>query len=135
MEDGGQEPPDGEGEGGAAAGAGGGQPGPVAAAFVQAGFALLVMEGHQRGDQGIPLLGWQAGQRWVVQLGQVGAGPVKRIGGIAELVVCLGAEGVVPVAVPGVAGQGSLASGLANDATWHRSSDRRRCPLPRQVAH
>ena len=80
-------------------------PGAVAAALVQARFPLLVVEGHQRGDQGIALLGWQAGQRRMAEPGQVGAGPVERIGGIADLVVFLRAEGVVPVAVPVVAVQ------------------------------
>jgi hypothetical protein len=51
VQDGGQKPV-GEGEAGAAAGAGSGQAGAVAAAFVQAGFPLLVMQRQQRGDQG-----------------------------------------------------------------------------------
>jgi hypothetical protein len=58
VEDGGQEPV-GEAEDGAAAGAGGGQPRPVAAAGVQAGLPVLVMQRDQRGDQGVPLLGRQ----------------------------------------------------------------------------
>ena len=56
VEDGGKEPV-GEGEHGTAAGPGGGQPGPVTAALVQAGFPLLVMQRHQPGDEGIPLVG------------------------------------------------------------------------------
>jgi hypothetical protein len=55
VEDDGQEPV-GQGKHGAPAGAGGGQPGAVAAALVQARFPLLVVEGQQRGDQGIPRL-------------------------------------------------------------------------------
>ena len=77
----------------------------MTAAVVQARLPLLVMQRHQRGDQGIPVRGWQAGQRWVAEPGQVGAGPVERVGSAADLVVGLGAEGVVPVAVPVVAGQ------------------------------
>ena len=61
VEDGGQDPV-GEGEDGAAAGAGGGQSRAVTAAGVQAGFPLLVVEGHQHGDQGVPVLGGQPGQ-------------------------------------------------------------------------
>jgi hypothetical protein len=52
-------------------------PGAVAAAFVQARLPLLVMRRHQRGDQGVPLLGRQAGQHRVAAPGQVGAGPVE----------------------------------------------------------
>ena len=69
VEDGGQEPV-GQGEDGAAAGARGGQPGAVAAALVQAGFPLLVVQRHQRGDQGVPSragspvsAGWQSQAR------------------------------------------------------------------------
>ena len=105
MEGGGQEPV-GEGEDGAASGAGGGQPGAVTAARIQARLPLLVMQRHQGGDQGVPFPGWQAGQRRMAEPGQIRAGPVKRIGSVADLVVGLGAEGVVLVAVPLVAGQG-----------------------------
>lgn len=51
VKDGGQEPV-GEGEDGAAVGAGGRQPRAVAAAPIQARFPLLVMQRHQRVDQG-----------------------------------------------------------------------------------
>ena len=78
VQDGGQEPV-GEGEDGAAAGSGGGQPRAVAAAGVQAGFPLLVVEGHQGGDQGVPFPGGQAGQGRMAQPGQVGAGLVERV--------------------------------------------------------
>ena len=54
VEEGGQEPV-GEGEDGAAAGAGAGLAGAVAAAFVQLGFPLVVVQGGERGDQGVPL--------------------------------------------------------------------------------
>ena len=90
VEDGGQEPVS-QGEDGPAAGAGSGQAGAVAAAFAQAGFALLVMQGQQGGDQVVPLRGGQAGQGWVDQPGKVGAGLVERAGNGADLVVGLGA--------------------------------------------
>jgi len=53
MQGGGEEPV-GEGEYGSAAGAGGGHPGPMATALVQAGLALLVVQGEQGAEQGIP---------------------------------------------------------------------------------
>ena len=56
VEGGGQEPV-GQGEDGAAPGARGGQPRAVTAALVQVRFAPLVMERHQRGDQGVPFPG------------------------------------------------------------------------------
>ncbi len=105
MQDGSQEPVS-KGQDGAAAGAAGGQPGAVTAARIQARLPLLVMQRHQGGDQGIPFLGWQTGQRRMAEPGQIRAGPVKRTGSIADLVAGLGTEGVVPVAVPGVAGHG-----------------------------
>jgi hypothetical protein len=104
VEDGGQGPV-GQGEEGAAAGAGGGQSRAVTAALVQAGLPLLVVQRHQRGDQGVPLVVRQAGQRRVAEPFQVGAGLVEPVGDAGGLVVCLGAPGVVPVAVPVVAGQ------------------------------
>jgi hypothetical protein len=104
VEGGGQEPV-GEGEDGAAASAGGGQPWAVAAALIQAGFALLVMQRHQRGDQGIPLVDGQAGQGRVGQPGQVRAGPTGRVRGGIDLLLGLGAESVVPVTVPVVSAQ------------------------------
>ena len=80
VQDGGQQPV-GQGEDRAAAGSRGGLPGLVAAALVQGGLALLVVERHQGGDQGVPLGGGQAGQRGVAEPGQCGAGLVERIGG------------------------------------------------------
>jgi hypothetical protein len=56
VQDGGQEAV-GQGEDGPAADAGCDQPRAVAAALVQARVPLLVMRRHQRGDQGVPLLG------------------------------------------------------------------------------
>jgi hypothetical protein len=89
VQDGGQEPV-GQGEDGAAAGAGAVSRGRWPRRLSRLVFALLAVEGHQGGDQGVPVLGRQASQRWMVQPGQVGAGPVKRIGGTGDLVVCLG---------------------------------------------
>ncbi len=102
VEGGGQEPV-GQCQDRTAAGAGGGQPGAVAAALVQAGLPLLVVQGHQRSGQGVPLAGLQA-----VSAGwqsQVGAGLVEPVEGAGGPVVVLGAQGVVPVAVPVAAGQ------------------------------
>jgi hypothetical protein len=96
VQDGGQEPV-GQGEDGPASDAGGDQPRAVAAALVQAGLPLLVMQGQQRGDQGVPLLGRQAGQRRVGQPGQIGAGLVERPGGTGGRVVVFGTQGVVPL--------------------------------------
>jgi hypothetical protein len=53
----------------------------------------------------VPLARGQPGQGRVAQPGQAGTGLAKGIRGTADLVVCLRAEGVVPVAVPVVAGQ------------------------------
>ena len=96
VEDSGQEPV-GQGKDGTAADAGGDQPRAVTAALVQAGLPLLVMQRRQRGDQGVPLLGRQAGQRRVAQPGQVGAGPAGRIRDTGGGVVVLGTQGVVPL--------------------------------------
>ena len=104
MQDSGQEPV-GQGEDGPPAGARCGQPGAVAAAFAQAGFPLLVVQHYQCCDQGVPLPGWQPGQCRVAEPGQIGAGSAGRIRDTGGLVVVLGAQGVVPVAVPVVAGQ------------------------------
>lgn len=58
VQDGGQEPV-GQGEDGAAAGSLAClDAGAVGAAFVQAGFPLLVVQGHQRGDRGVPFRGY-----------------------------------------------------------------------------
>jgi hypothetical protein len=54
VQGGGQEPV-GEGEYGSAAGARGGQAGAVAAAVVQARLAALLVQGDERGEQGVPL--------------------------------------------------------------------------------
>jgi hypothetical protein len=78
VEGGGQEPVC-EGEDGAAAGAGGCQSRTVTSTSAEACFALLVLEGHQRGDQGVPFRGREAGQGWMAQPGQVGAGLVERV--------------------------------------------------------
>ena len=69
VEGGGQEPVC-QGQDRAAAGAGSGQPRAVAAALIQARLPLLVMQAHQRGDQGVPLPGRQPGQRRVAEPGQ-----------------------------------------------------------------
>ena len=82
VQDGGQEPV-GQGEDGPAAGARGGVPGAVAAAPVQAGLALAVMQGHQGGDQGVPPGGRHPGQRGMAEPGQAGAGLVEGAGAAA----------------------------------------------------
>src|SRR5450755_2975331 len=104
VEDGGQEPV-GEGEDGAAAGSGGSHPGAVTAACVQVRFALLVVECQQRGDQGVPVAGGQPGDGRAGEPDQIGTGQAEGVGSAAGLVVFLGVEAVVPVAVPVAAGQ------------------------------
>jgi hypothetical protein len=58
----------------------------VTAALVQAGFPLLVVERHQRGDQGVPSLGRQPGQGRVAEPGQVGTGLVEGVRSAGGLV-------------------------------------------------
>ena len=64
----------------------------VAAALGQARFPLLVMQRHQHGDQRVPLLGGQAGQRRMAEPGQVAAGPAEWIRDTRAQVVVLGME-------------------------------------------
>jgi hypothetical protein len=72
VEEGGQESV-GEGENGAAPGAAVALDAwSVAPAFVQVRFPLVLVEGRQRGDQGVPVRGWQSGQGRVTQPGKVG---------------------------------------------------------------
>jgi hypothetical protein len=49
----------------------------------------VVKDGGQEpvGDQGVPVVGRQAGQRWMAEPGQVGTGLVKRVGSAADLMV------------------------------------------------
>jgi hypothetical protein len=98
VEHGGEEPV-GQGEDGAAAGSRAclhaGPP-----ALVPGGLALLVVERHERGDQGVPVLGRQAGQGGVAEPGQVRAGLVERAGIAGGPVVLARAEGTTPAAAP-----------------------------------
>jgi hypothetical protein len=89
VEDGGQEPV-GQRQDGAAANPRSDQPGTVTAALGQAGFPLLAVERHQRGDQGVPSLGRQPGQGRVAEPGQVGTGLVEGVRSAGGRVVCLG---------------------------------------------